>query len=219
MVSEEDKRIAQDLVPGLRATVVPNCIDINDYDLAQENEGISHDLLFVGKMDYRPNVDAVLWFAKEIWPELRQSRPSITWAIVGKNPHPRLRSLQELDGIRLTGRVERIQPYLKGAKVVILPFRVGSGTRLKFIEAIASGKAIVGTNVGVEGFNVIDGQELLIADRPADFIRAVLLLLDDSNRRALLGAAGKEKAKEYDWRKVIPIFDQVYENLLAPEIS
>ncbi len=215
-VSEEDSRNAKGLVPGLSTTVIPNCIDVNDYDLSQGDDDIRNDLLFVGKMDYRPNVDAVLWFAKEIWPQLREFNPDITWAIVGKNPHLRLNYLRETEGIQLTGRVKRIQPYLKGAKVVILPFRVGSGTRLKFIEAMASSKAIVSTNVGIEGFNVQDGRELLIANKPDDFVRAVLVLLDDPNQRARLGVAGREKAKEYDWRKVIPLFNQVYKSLLAP---
>lgn len=214
VVSEEDERKIRSLGHIFKTSVIPNCIDIDEYDLIQESEGVTSDLLFIGKMDYRPNVDAMLWFFKEIWPEIKRNIPDISLSIVGKNPHPRLRDLEKSPGIRLTGSVRRVQPYLKGAKVVILPFRVGSGTRLKFIEAMAASKAIVSTTVGVEGFDVRDGRELLIADQPAAFSQAIMTLMATPTMRLSLGEAARKKAKKYDWRQVIPKFDKVYENLL-----
>jgi glycosyltransferase involved in cell wall biosynthesis len=89
-------------------------------------------------MDYRPNVDAVLWFAAEIWPLIKAKRPQTTWAIVGQKPHARLERLQEIEGVTVTGWVEEVRPYLTGAAVFVMPFRLGSGTRLKLIEAMAA---------------------------------------------------------------------------------
>ncbi len=218
-VSEQDRSLVQGSNPKSNSTVIPNFLDTKEYAFSEEDDSYPYDLLFIGKMDYRPNVDAVLWFANEIWPELRKARPNISWAIVGKNPHPRLKSISETEGIHLTGRVKSIQPYLKGAKVVVLPFRVGSGTRLKFIEALAAGKAVVSTRVGVEGFDVVDKHDLLIADQPSKFVDSVITLLENADLRSRLGQNGREKAVKYDWRVVVPLFDQVYESLLMEHAS
>ena len=139
--------------------------------------------------------------------------PEITWAVVGQKPHARLDRLHGVPGITVTGWVEKVQPYLAGARVFIMPFRVGSGTRLKLIEALAAGRAVVSTSLGVEGYPVQDGQELLLADSADEMASKILRLLQDSDFRAQLGKTGREFSQQYDWRKVIPIFDQVYEAL------
>jgi glycosyltransferase involved in cell wall biosynthesis len=198
---------------AIRTTVIPNCIDVTDYQLLPGEEAIAHDLVFTGKMDYRPNVDAVLWFAEEIWPLIRRQRPQTTWAIVGQKPHPRLESVGRLAGVTVTGRVERVQPYLAGAQLCLMPFRVGSGTRLKLLEAMAAGKALVSTTAGAEGFPVQPGRELCIADEAATFAAAVLRLLANQSEREQLAWAGQQFARSYDWRQVIPRFDEVYEKL------
>ena len=124
-VSEGDRRQLAELVGQERPMVViPNVIDVAAY---RWNEPVPaacrFDLVFTGKMDYRPNVDGVLWFADTIWPLVRRQRPATTWAIVGQRPHPRLDSLRDQPGITVTGRVEHVQPYLAGAGVYILPLR------------------------------------------------------------------------------------------------
>jgi glycosyltransferase involved in cell wall biosynthesis len=210
-VSEAD---ASRLTPhASRITVIPNCIDVTDYQLLPGEEAIPYDLVFTGKMDYRPNVDAVLWFAEEIWPLIRQERPATTWAIVGQKPHPRLEPVGRLAGVTMTGRVEQVQPYLAGAQVCLMPFRVGSGTRLKLLEAMAAGRALVSTTAGAEGFPVQPGRELWVADDAADFAAAVLRLLANQAERERLAWAGQQFARSYDWRQVIPRFDGVYDRL------
>lgn len=210
VVSESDRRHLQTLAPDLDPYVVPNCIDVDSYASAGEGTAAQYDLVFIGKMDYRPNVDAVLWFARESWPRIRRERPGSTWAIVGQKPHRRLDGLRELTGITITGRVPRIEPYLEGGRVCIMPFRIGSGTRLKLLQALAAGKAVVSTSRGAEGYPVVNEKHLLLADDPRHFAEAVLRLLDDTARRSRLGTAGQAFARGYDWRNVIPTFEQLY---------
>jgi glycosyltransferase involved in cell wall biosynthesis len=219
-VSQSDKENLADQrsEKQVQITVIPNCIDVGKYNVESKFEGPhavtkEFDVIFIGKMDYRPNVDAVLWFADKVWPQILAGKPDTTWAIVGQKPHARLNRLQNVPGIKVTGWVEHVQPYLAGAKVLVMPFRVGSGTRLKLIEALAAGKAVVSTSLGVEGYPIKDGQELLLADTPTGMASKVLDLLQESRRRVQLGVMGRKFAQQYDWRKVIPLFDEVYDAL------
>lgn len=215
-VSETDQRHLQSLIsqsPNLPISTIPNCIDIAEYQTPMSS--IPFDLVFSGKMDYRPNVDAVLWFADEVWPQILTARPSTTWAIVGQKPHSRLDRLRDVPGITVTGWVEDVRPYLFAASLFIMPFRIGSGTRLKLIEAMAAGKAIVSTRVGAEGFPVVNGREIVLADGAAEMATAVLRLLNDPAERARRGEFARHFAAAYDWRIVIPQFNQIYRQLIG----
>ncbi len=216
-VSAADKETIAHLLPtptNPPITVIPNCIDINDYaNWPLDASTPRFDLVFSGKMDYRPNIDAVLWFAETVWPQILAQRPQTTWAIVGQKPHPRLERLRDLPGITITGWVEAVQPYLAGAAVCLLPFRIGSGTRLKLIEALAAGKAVASTRIGAEGFAVAHERDLLLADEPAALATAVLRLLHDGDLRERLGENGRLFAQQFDWRVVIPRFHAIYAQL------
>ncbi len=211
-------------------TAIPNCIDVTQYALRNNDSSFtpsagsgqalhpsSFDLVFSGKMDYRPNIDAVLWFADAVWPQILAKRPLSTWAIVGQKPHARLARLKEVAGVTVTGWVDSVQPYLARAGVYIMPFRVGSGTRLKLIEAMASGLAIVSTRIGAEGFPVENGREIVLADTEDEMVTAVLDLLDHPEKRAAIGQNASQFAKNYDWRVVIPQFEAIYSRLLNVE--
>ncbi len=214
-VSHPDKTHLEKLTNGQTPiTVIPNSLDVQQFQL-DETEAISSDIVFSGKMDYRPNVDAVLWFVDEVWPHIRRERPSTTFTIVGQKPHARLDRLRDEPGITLTGWVERVEPYLTGAKVFVLPFRVGSGTRLKLIEAMAAGKALVSTAVGAEGFPVQHNRELLLVENGVEMGTAVLHLLNHPEERQRLGQAARPFAQQYDWRVVVPKFLEIYGQLLA----
>jgi glycosyltransferase involved in cell wall biosynthesis len=220
-VSDKDGRLLRDLGLTTPVSVIPNSIDTREYRPAERSLA-EYDLVFIGKMDYRPNVDAVLWFAQEVWPRLTSRRPDITWAIVGKNPHSRLHHLSQEKGIVITGRVESVQPYWHRSRICLMPFRVGSGTRLKLIEAMASGRAVVSTSVGAEGFDLRPGKHLLLADDPAAFAEAIMRLLADEELRRELGAAAQRFAGQYDWRRVTPRFHEIIDDLLeasAPSAS
>jgi glycosyltransferase involved in cell wall biosynthesis len=216
-VSGTDAEALRRLVPGLSPTVVPNGVDMAFYtsQLPARDDPfgwpLEQDLVFTGKMDFRPNVDAVLWFAQEVMPLLQQASPTLRFWIVGQNPHPRLATLANQPGVVLTGRVEDVRPYIAAAGVYAVPLRIGGGTRLKVLEAMAMGKAIVSTRLGCEGFDLVPGQELLIVDTPAEFAAAVLALLCDPDRRERMGRAARRFAgSRYDWSVIIPNLEQVY---------
>lgn len=215
VVSEYDARALRRLVPSLEPAVVPNGVDLSFYTgpvlpLSQPGPGPS-DLVFTGKMDFRPNVDAALWFVKEVLPLIRPQAPEVRFWVVGKDPHPRLAPLQQDPAVALTGQVEDVRPYLAAAAVVVIPLRMGGGTRLKVLEAMAMGKAIVSTSLGCEGFDLSSGRELVVADAAAEFAAAVCSLLGEPARRQQLGEAARQFATQYDWQMIIPKLEQVYD--------
>jgi glycosyltransferase involved in cell wall biosynthesis len=215
VVSERDRTAIRHLLRGQQKplTVIPNSVNVAQYDparLAAEALPRSFDLLFTGKMDYRPNVDAVCWFANAVWPHIRAQRPQASWAIVGQKPDGRVAQLGQREGITVTGRVEEVLPYLAAAALYIVPLRMGSGTRLKLLEAMAAAKAIVSTTVGVEGFAVQSGNEVVLADTAEEMAAAILTLLADQGERERLGAAAQRFAAGYDWRRIVPLFRLVY---------
>ena len=217
-VSQADATALRRLKPDLSPVVVPNGVDMAFYTApppaldAQQTPG-PHDLAFTGKMDFRPNVDAVLWFVQEVLPLVRLSSPDVRFWVVGQNPHPRLASLAGHPGVVITGRVEDVRPYIAAAGVYVVPLRIGGGTRLKVLEAMAMGKAIVSTQLGCEGFDLVPDQELAIADAPADFTSAVLDLLGNPDRRERLGRAARRFAgSRYDWSVIVPHLEKVYEH-------
>ena len=175
-------------------------------------------LVFTGKMDYRPNVDAVLWFADEVLPLIREAAPDVRLQIVGLNPHPRLERLRALAAVEITGGVPDTRPYIHHAAVYIIPMRIGGGTRFKALEAMACGQAIVSTRLGIEGIPVTDGQELLLADTPAGFAAAVLRLIGDLQgdralRRRLGAAARSFVTAHYGWEQIVPKLEAVYDQV------
>jgi sugar transferase (PEP-CTERM/EpsH1 system associated) len=210
-MSAQDKVALRDLVFDAPITVIPNGVDLQSYGRFN-GPSIPYDLLFTGKMDFRPNVDAALWFGQQVLPLIQSQRPGTTFAIVGQRPHPRLEVLRHKPGITITGTVADVRPYIAGATVYVAPLRVGGGTRLKLLEAMAMGKAIVSTTVGAEGFPVGQGQELVLADDPAEFAQATLDLLENPLRRSELGPAGQAFAHaNYGWDTLVPQLERVYE--------
>ncbi len=220
-VSPADAEALQSLVPGLDVTVVSNGIDLGLYPLVSANSaGERPALVFTGKMDYRPNIDAVLWFSQNVLPRIQAGRPDVQFQIVGMNPHPRLDELRADPAIEITGMVPETISYIQKAAVYVIPMRVGGGTRFKVLEAMSSGKPIVTTSLGVEGIPVRHGQELLIADTPDAFADAVLhLLVDDEATLAKKQQMGKSARAfveaRYGWQQIIPKLEALYRKQLS----
>lgn len=216
-VSQTDAEALQRLVPGLEVTVVPNGIDTDQYTPtdAQANRPSPPALVFTGKMDFRPNVDAVRWFADAILPRVRAAVPDAHFFAVGQRPHPQLDDLRANPALTLTGWVEDMRPYIADASVYVAPLRMGSGTRLKLLEAMAMGKAIVSTRLGAEGLiePAETGPALVLVDDndPAAFADAVVALLRDPARRASLGKAARAYVEaHFDWRVIVPKLEALY---------
>jgi glycosyltransferase involved in cell wall biosynthesis len=174
-------------------------------------------LLFTGKMDYRPNIDAVLWFSDEVLPLIQAAAPTVRFQIVGMNPHPRLDRLRANPAIVITGAVPSVTPYLTTASLYVVPLRVGGGTRFKVLEAMAHGLPIVSTPLGVEGIGVTDQAELLVAATPTAFADAVLRLLADQQMGGALGQQLGQRARtfveaHYSWETIVPQLEALYQN-------
>ena len=212
VVSEADAKALQGLLPSLPFTVVPNGVDVQYFQPGDPKDESDTTLVFTGKMDFRPNVDAALWFAKEVLPLIQVEIPDAMVKVVGRNPHPRLQALQQTPNVMLTGYVDDVRPYIREAAVYVVPLRVGGGTRLKILEAMSMAKAIVSTSLGSEGIEVGHGRELVIADDPASFSRAVIDLMRDGEQRRRLGLAARSLAQsKHDWQRIAPLLERVYE--------
>jgi glycosyltransferase involved in cell wall biosynthesis len=192
--------------------VIPNAITVGDYTASAGEINLQRPaLVFTGKMDFRPNVDAALWFAEEILPLIQREEPASHFTIVGQKPHARLDVLRARSDVTLTGFVPAIQPYIAAADVYVAPLRMGSGTRFKLLESMALGQAIVSTHIGAEGLGAQDGEHLILADTPQDFADKVLLLLRDKTLREQLATQGRRfVAKYYDWSAIIPRVEAGY---------
>ena len=213
--SEADRAALQSIMPGLVATIIPNGVDSAYFrsDAARGEPSLPlHSLAFTGKMDFRPNIDAVVWFVREVWPAIRAQVPDARFYIVGQKPHLRVAALADEPGVTVTGAVDDVRPYIAGAAVYVVPLRIGGGTRLKILEAMAMGRPLVSTTIGCEGFPLTSGRQLVMADRPADFAAACVDLLRDPEKGAALGREGRQFVEcQYDWASIVPLFDRVYE--------
>ncbi len=191
VTSEREYLLLKRLVPQCRTEVVPNGVDTHFFHKHEGQQEVVDRIVFTGTMNYYPNIQAVLFFARECWPRIQAQIPSATWQIVGKSPPPEVEQLAELPGVTVTGAVPDVRPYLAAASIAIAPLLIGSGTRLKILEALAMQKAVVSTSLGCEGLAVEAGKHLSVADQPELFAQAMIDLLQDAEKRASLGNAGQ----------------------------
>lgn len=215
-VSEPDKAALQELGTATPITVIANGIEVHDPEDGTTTTitpalptTAPLTLLFTGKMDYRPNIEGALWFGEKVLPLILAEEPQARFQIVGMQPHARLAALRTNSAVEITGAVPSIAPYLAAAAVYVAPLQVGGGTRFKVLEAMAAGKAIVSTRVGVEGIDIRDEDELLLADTPQAFAQAVLRLLRDRRGGGVLGATLGQRARHfvtshYGWHEIMP---------------
>ncbi len=169
----------------------------------RRERGAPHRILFVGSMDYHPNVDAALHFAQNTWPRVHSQRPGWVFTIVGRDPSPAVRELAQLPGIEVTGTVPDVRPFYREALASVVPLRVGGGSRLKILEAMAARVPVVSTTLGAEGLEVSDGETILIADEPAEMARVLLELSQDAPRSAaMVEKAHQLMLSRYDWSAI-----------------
>jgi sugar transferase (PEP-CTERM/EpsH1 system associated) len=215
LVTSERERLAlKRQLPASVIEVVPNGVDIEFFQGQCTEQEVENQIIFTGAINYYPNTNAVLFFAQQCWPLIRAQIPTATWQIVGKNPPLKVQRLAELPGVTVTGSVPDVRPYLAAAAVAIVPIRIGSGTRLKILEAFSMQKAVVSTSIGCEGLEVEPGRHLLVADQPETFAQAVVGLLRDAEKRRELGRAGRSLVEaEYSWEYCGSRFLRVFERI------
>jgi glycosyltransferase involved in cell wall biosynthesis len=199
-VSEQERDEIRELAPMLPVDVVPNGVDTKRLARLTPGSGDHGALVFVGTLSYPPNVKALLWFCRRVFPLVRAARPEASLTIIGRGAPQEVRALGSEPGVTLTGWVTDVAPYMEAAQVAIAPLQSGGGTNLKVVEALAAGRPLVATSLAADGFDVTAGEHLLVADKPRAFADAVLALIDDGALRRRLAVAGREVAvTRYDW--------------------
>lgn len=215
VMSSIDAALLAERVPGVRTAVVPNGVDVEYFtpDPSQETPA----LIYGGGMNMFANRDAVMYFLEAIWPAIRSRVPDARFFAVGQNPPKELLAIAASDPrVVVTGYVEDIRPYIRQAAVYVVPLRVGGGTRLKVLDAMALGKAMVSTTIGCEGIDVRPGEHLLTADTPDAFASATISLLEDPDRRRALGHAARALVEnKYSWQVIGDSLLEAYETAIA----
>lgn len=196
--------------------VVSNGIDLGAYPEIDGPEA-ENEVLSISSLDWYPNVDAIDFFLRAAWPMIRREQPQAVFRVIGRKPPEQLRKrLESAEGVVFHGEVADLHPFLQKASVVVVPLRIGGGSRLKILEALAAGKAVVSTTVGAEGLELTPDVHLWVADQPEDFARKTVELLRSPVSRKRLGDAGRSYVQEqYDWNKIAVELESSWRQLSA----
>jgi glycosyltransferase involved in cell wall biosynthesis len=213
-VADEERILAE--VPAARTVVVPNAADVEYYQpRPQDPRGDGRTVVFFGLLSTLPNIDGATWFIREIWPRIVAARPDARCKIIGKGATRAVLDLAR-PGVEMVGFVEDLRPHLASAAALVVPLRLGGGTRLKIVEGMAMGKAIVSTTLGAEGIDVSHGRDIVIADDGDAFAESVVRVLNEPGFATELGAAARRLAVErYAWSSAASKLEELYRGLLA----
>lgn len=233
VVSERDRERLLQLDPASSISVIENGVDsahysdeaieaahaawANERDRAGSNGNQAQNrIVFVGSMDYHANIDGVVEFAREVWPALHERHAELVFTIVGRDPADEVRALASLPGIEVTGTVDDVRPYYRKAVAAIVPLRVGGGSRLKILEAMAAGVPVVSTTLGAEGLEVSHERNILVADTDGQFREAVATVVESETVGGRLREGGRALvSSRYDWLRAGESLLKIYEELLA----
>lgn len=192
-----------ELIEGPREKIHPvvNGVDTSYFDPGETGPGDDEGgLVFTGTMDYKPNVEAVVWFVRNVFGKLKAEFPELTFDIVGRDPTPAVRQLSAVEGVTVTGSVPDVRPYLKKARVAVVPLTIARGIQNKVLEAMAMGKATVLSKQALEGIEATPGESVLTAEDEDQWTRAVVHLLEEKDRRKLLGERARQVVVDaYSW--------------------
>ena len=214
-VSEPDAQFLHSLAPETPIRVVTNGVDLALYQPDETFPPVfampGPHLVFTGKMDFRPNVDAALWFADEVMPHLRAAGVNAHFWVVGRNPHSRLNALAGRTDVTVTGAVPDVRPYIVQADVYVVPLLAGGGTRFKILESLALAKPVVSTRLGADGIQVEDNVHLALADAPDEFAARVQELLADRDAAQAMGRRGRVFIQQhFSWDAIVPELETLY---------
>jgi glycosyltransferase involved in cell wall biosynthesis len=211
--SDRDEALVKAESSELRTAVIPNGADVEAFRPLRGREE-PDTLLFFGAISYFPNQDGVVSFIDDILPKIRAKRPNVKLHVLGPGARDEVLARQG-NGVEILGMVDDVGPYIDRAAAVVVPLRIGGGTRLKIMEALAKGKALISTRLGAEGIDVVDDEHVLLADEPADFAAAVDRVLGDRMLATRLGDAGRRLIEErYGWQGIAGNLERFYQTLL-----
>lgn len=202
------------LQPGQQLEVLPIGVDVSYFKPAPRSPR-PHTLVSLGTLAWQPNADGVLWFCREVLPLVRAYIPGVTFQIIGDRPPPAIRKLGDDEAVELLGRVDDVRPFLANSAGLVVPLRVGSGMRVKVLDALAMGAPVVSTSVGCEGIAVTHRRDILIADEPLDFARAIVALVNDGELQQRLSRNGRALVMErYSWPVIYDQIDEAFVDIL-----
>ena len=204
-ISEPDRKLMSEMVALTRIGLVPTGVALAEFRSVPKTTPVHPLVVFVGSMDWEPNIDGVEFFCREIWPKVRSAVPHARFRIVGRNPDARVKRLSSTS-VEVTGTVHSVIQHISEATALVVPLRIGGGTRLKIYEGMAAGKATVSTSVGAEGLNVERDRDILLADEPKVFANCVIKLLQDQPFREQLEKAAAASVAQYDWSVITKHF-------------
>jgi len=215
LCSAEDELRLLDQIPEARTAVIPNAADVDYYQpRPTDPPPDGRTVVYFGLLSTVPNIDAVIHFVQDIWPRIAKANPEARCKIIGGRPPPLLLALAG-PRVELTGFVPDLRPHLAAAAAVVVPLRLGGGTRLKIVEAMAMGKAIVSTTLGAEGIETVPGRDILIEDQPVAFADAVNRLLAEPSLAARIGQSARQLAVErYAWSAAAQALEGFYRRIL-----
>jgi sugar transferase (PEP-CTERM/EpsH1 system associated) len=216
VVSEEDGERVRQMNPSAQISIIENGVDAAYYAKLQSGSTAKNRIVFVASMDYHANIDAAINFARNVWPIVHRKKPELVFTIVGRDPSPAVRELSSITGVEVTGSVPDVRPYYREAIAAVVPLRVGGGSRLKILEAMAAGVPVVSTTLGAEGLKSTDGENILLADDDRGLAEKIVNVIDnESLRTEIIVAARALITERYDWSKLGRSLASVYLNLLA----
>ena len=203
-VSEEDADATRGQIEDTPVWVTPNGVDLSKFQANTSDSNSSNTVSFIGSLDRPRNEEAVKWFAEESWPTVYNKNPEAEFHIVGRNPTSEVSSLGSTPGVNVIGEVPEVVPIYNQSDVIVAPFLLGGGTKLKVLEALAMERALVSTPKGCTGIDVTDGKDAVIRERDEDFSGAIINLLNDSRRRKEIGKSGRRFVeKNYSWDAIM----------------
>jgi hypothetical protein len=210
-VTRQDAAALKMVLPDLDVYADAIAVDIVTPTAAEPSA--AHRIGFIASYGHQPNVDAALYFALSVFPLVRQRLADAEFVVAGRNPPEALRHAVA-DGISCVGFVDDVPTFYSGVDVVVAPIRYGGGIKIKVLEAMACGRAVVTTSIGAEGIAEFDEEALVVADEPAAFADAVVALLEDEARRTCLGERARHLVeRRFSWRRVMDDLDRIYADL------
>lgn len=214
--STREQQDFQRLAPGATARVIRNGVDLDYFQPPRERRPASHNLVFTGVMNYRPNSEGACWFCAEVFPLVRQAVPEATFTICGASPDAAVQRLTRIPGVTVTGAVPDVRPYLHSASVAVIPVRIARGIQNKLLEAMATGLPAVTTTAAFAGLQADMGDSVKVTDDPAQFARYVVGLLRDAPSRLKAGQDARAIVESrFRWEDSLAELDDVIANVMA----
>lgn len=213
MITKNDEDIIKKMNSKIKTSIIPAGVDTS-YFYPIEIKEEEYSLVSVASMNWLPNIEGIHWFCKEILPLVIRKIPKVKLYVVGKDPPNSIRYLSN-QHITITGFAEDVREYIAKGQIFIVPLKTGSGMRIKILNSLAMGKAIVSTSIGCEGIEVTDGENIFIADSKEEFAEKILYLLNNKSERKRLGKHGLKLIKEkYLWERIVENIENEYKEII-----